>query len=233
MSIVLRSVKGAALTHSELDNNFVELRDGTNLTVPKTKGKGINIGPYGAETKGWHDLVGTLQVYGLAGEANRTTYRGGIHAIQCAEGEHAHIDFHIPHDYLMGSNIYIHAHWSHNSTLVTGGSVTWGFEMMYAKGHNQAAFPAPLTVSVAQNASTIQYQHMVAEGLASTPGGSAVLLDTDLIEVDGLVQCRVFLDSNDITVSGGLAPNPFIHTVDIHYQSTGVPTKSRAPDFWT
>ncbi len=233
MSIVLRSVKGAALTHSELDNNFVELRDGTNLTVPKTKGKGLKLGPNASETFGWHDLEGVLLVYGDPGEATRATYRGGIKALQFVEGNSAYIDFHMPHDYVMGSALYIHAHWSHTATTVTGGSVTWGFELMYAKGHNQAAFAAPITVSVAQNSSTTQYQHMIAEGLASTPGGSGVLLDTDLLEVDGLVQCRVFLDSNDLTVSGGGVPNPFIHAVDIHYQSTGVPTKSRAPDFWT
>jgi hypothetical protein len=138
----------------------------------------------------------------------------------------------MPHDYAMGTNLYIHVHWSHTGTLVTGGSTTWGFELMYARGHDQAAFPAPITVSVSQNASTTQYQHMIAEGLASTPGGSGVLLNTTDLEVDGLIQCRLFLDSNDITVSGGLVPDPFIHMVDIHYQSTGAPTKNRAPSFW-
>lgn len=233
MSIILRSVKGAALTHNELDNNFIELRDGTNIQVPKTQGAGIKVGPNGSETFGWHDLTGTLQVYGDPGDATRTVYRGGIKALQFTETDSAYTDFHMPHDYLMGSTIYIHAHWSHTSTLVTGGSVTWGFELMYAKGHNQGAFADPITVSVAQNASTTQYQHMIAEGSASTPGGSLVTLDTDLLEVDGIIQCRIFLDSNDITVSGGGIPEPYVHTVDIHYQSTGVPTKQRAPDFWT
>ena len=232
MTITTRATKGSALTHTEMDTNWGDLRDGIGAMVPKTKGSGIGIGPNGARTWGWHDLVGTLDTYGLAGEATRQTYRGGIHAIQCAEGEHAHIDFHIPHDYAMGTDIYIHVHWSHASALVTGGSVTWGFEMMYAKGHNQAAFPIPIIISVAQNASTTQYQHMVAEGLASTPGGSGVLLNTTDLEVDGLIQCRIYLDSNDMTVSGGGVPNPFIHTVDIHYQSTNVATKNRAPDFW-
>jgi hypothetical protein len=232
MAITLRNVKGSELTHAEMDTNFTDLRDGVNLMVPKTMGKGLKIGPNGSETFGWHDLTGTLSTYGLPGEASRQLYRGGIHAIQCAEGEHAHVDFHMPHDYVMGTDVYIHVHWSHTGTLVTGGSLTWGFELMYAKGHDQAAFPEPITVSVVQNASTTQYQHMIAEGLASTPGGSPVLLDTSLLEVDGLIQCRVYLDSNDMTVSGGLVPDPFIHMVDIHYQSTGTPTKNRAPNFW-
>ena len=74
---------------------------------------------------------------------------------------------------------------------------------------------------------------MIAEGGASVSGGSATQLDTDNLETDGLILGRMYVDSNDITVSGGGVPEPFIHFVDIHYQSTGVGTKQRAPDFWT
>jgi hypothetical protein len=232
MTVILRSEKGASLTHSEVDTNFRDLREGVNSQVPKTKGDGILLGPYGSETFGWNDLVGTLQVYGELGEGVRQVYRGGIKAVQVVEGESAYIDFHLPHDYAPDTDIYIHVHWSHNSALVTGGSVTWGFELLYAKGHDQAVFLEPIVISVAQNASLVQYRHMVAEGLASASGGSAVLLDTDTIETDGIIQCRVFLDSNDITVSGGVIPDPFIHAVDIHYQTTNVATKNRSPNFW-
>lgn len=232
MTIVTRAGKQSELSHNEMDTNFTDLRDGVNLMTPKTKGKGMKLGPNGSETFGWHDLTGILLVYALPGEGTHQIYRGGIHAIQLAETEHAHCDFHMPHDYAPGTDIFIHVHWSHAGTLVTGGSVTWGFEIMYAKGHNQEAFPVPLTVSVAQNASTTQYQHMIAEGLASTPGGSGVLLDTNLLETDGIIQCRISLDSNDMIVSGGLIPDPFIHMVDLHYQSTNTATKNRSPDFW-
>lgn len=233
MAIVTRSGKGSQLTHAELDNNFVELRDGTNLAVPKTKNAtGIKIGPVTNQTYGWHDLTGQLQVYGDVGDASRLVYRGGIKALEFNEGESAYVDFHMPHDYLPGSDIFIHVHWSHTSTLVTGGSATWGFEVMYAKGHNQAAFHAPVLISVVQNASTTQYQHMIAETVGSTAGGSLVLLDTNDLEVDGVMQCRLYLDSNDLTVSSGPQPNLFAHFVDIHYQSTNVATKNRAPDFW-
>ena len=140
--------------------------------------------------------------------------------------------FHFPHDYVLGTDIFIHAHWSHSSTLVTGGSVTIGFELSYSKGHNQQAFATPITIVELQNASTTQYQHLVCEALASTPGGAAALLDTAQLEPDGLVIGRVFVDSNSLTVASGPVPDIFIHTVDIHYQSTGVATKNRAPPFW-
>jgi hypothetical protein len=231
MAIILRADKGSELTHSEMDTNFSELdKIPSGKVFPKTEGVGIKIDT-DAPDWGWHDLVGQIYLAAAGTPAEYITYRGGIRALQFDESDEAFIDFHIPHDYVPGSHIYIHTHWSHDSAIVTGGSVTWGFEMMYAKGHQQAAFPAPVTPSAVQNADTTQYWHHIAEVQASTTGGSGVAIDTSLIEVDGIMQVRVYLDSNDITTSGGLV-KPFLHFVDIHYQSTNLATKNKAPDFW-
>lgn len=235
MTIITRAEKGEELTHAEMDENITDLRDSPNgRTFPSDRTLGIKIDTDVPEF-GWHDIVGHLfyeHTVGTPVEYN--IYRGGIRAHQfMAEGDEAFVNFHMPHDYVMGTPIYIHVHWSHNSTVVTGGSVTWAFEIMYAKGHNQAPFGPPVVVAVIDNVNTIQYQHQIAEGVASTVGGSAVLLNTDDLEVDGIVQCRLYLDSNDITTSDVSTVEPYAHFVDIHYQSTGIPTKNRAPDFWT
>ena len=66
---------------------------------------------------------------------------------------------------------------------------------------------------------------------ATTPSGSQI--DSDDLEVDGVILVRVYLSSNDITVSSGSVPDPFLHYVDLHYQSTGIGTKAKVPDFWT
>jgi len=232
MTILTRAGKGSPLTHAELDENFTDLRDGVALMVPKTQGKGLKVDSLGTPVFGWHDLLGTIQVYGDTGDASRATYRGGIKALQFAESDSAFADFHLGHDYAMGTDIYIHVHWSTISSTVTGGSATWAFEMIYSKGHDQAAFSAPVTASAVQSTSTTQYQHMIAEVKASVSGGSGVALNTNDLEPDGIIQCRIYLDSNDITDSSAV-PDPFVHYADIHYQSTGVPTLQRAPDFWT
>lgn len=235
MAITLRSVKGSALTHAELDTNFTDLRDGVNLMVPKTAGSGIKVDSLGTPTYPWHDLHSTLHT-----DANATAtmpsfvpYRGGIKSRQFDVNDEAFIEFHLPHDYVMGSEIFIHSHWSHNSTLVTGGSVSWTFELSYAKGHNQAAFTAPINVTVTQNPSTTQYQHMVAETSMTSATGSATSFAVGLMEPDGVLMCRVYLSANNLTVSSGVAPAPFLHFVDLHYQSTSVGTKNKMPNFWT
>jgi hypothetical protein len=208
MSITTRAGKGSALTHAELDENFTDLRDGLNLMVPKAAGSGVKVDSLGTPSYAWADLLSQLTVPDITDPAapDIVVYKGGIRQYQFAEADEAQVMFHLPHDYLPGSDIFIHVHWSHAGTLVTGGSCTWGFELSYAKGHNQAPFGASVTIVELQNASTTQYQHMIAEAVASTPGGSPSLLDTDLLEVDGLIFGRVFLDSNDMTVSGGGVP---------------------------
>lgn len=234
MTITTRTGKGSELTAAEVDTNFTDLRDGIALQVPKTAGTGIKVDSLGTPTFGWHDIIGNLHVdEDDVNRASYAVYRGGLKSRQFGTSSEAFVDFHIPHDYLSGSDIFIHVHWSHISTLVTGGSVTWGFETIYSKGHDQGAFSSPILITVAQNASTVQYRHMIAETAASVSGGSANQLNTGNIEPDGVILTRIYLDSNDITVSGGGVPDPFVHYVDIHYQSTNVATKQRIPDFWT
>ncbi|MCK4261104.1 MAG: hypothetical protein KAX49_19165 [Halanaerobiales bacterium] len=219
-----------------MDENFTDLRDGVNLQIPKTQGLGIRLDSLGTPAFGWHDMIGIPVVdEGSITKPDLNVFVGSIKQQQYTEGDELFTKFHMPHDYVMGSDIYVHMHWAHDSSLVTGGSVTWGFELSYSKGHNQAIFPATTsTVTILQAADTVNLrQHMIAETAASVVGGSGTQLDTNDLEVDGVILCRTFLDSNDITVSGGGIPEPFGFFVDIHYQSTGLPTLQRAPDFWT
>lgn len=232
MAIVTRESKGSALTHAEMDNNITELQYSPDGKVfDNAQGHGIKLDTT-TPVFGWHDLNGSPSIYGEVGDASRVAYVGNIKVLQFDEGDAAYASFHIPHDHVPGTDLYIHVHWSHNSSVVTGGSVTWGFECVYAKGYDQGAFTTPVLISVVQNASLTQYSHSIAETVASVSGGSAVLLDTDLIEPDGMLECRVLLDSNDITTSDLSVPAPFVHSIDIHYQSTGIPTKNRNSDFW-
>ncbi len=235
MTILTREAKGSALSHTEMDENITDLRDipsGKVYPSSKTLGNKMDTD---APDWGWHDIVGHLFAFPTIGSsAEFNIYRGNMRSFQfMAEGDEGYANFHMPHDYVQDTPIYIHVHWSHNSTLVTEGSVTWAFEIMYAKGHNQAPFSTPVIVSVVDTVNVTQYQHQIAEGVASTVGGSVVLLNTDDLEVDGIIQCRLYLDSNDITTSDASEVHPFVHFIDIHYQSTGLPTKNRAPDFWT
>jgi len=197
-------------------------------------GNGIKVDTT-APTFGWRDLLGKIRTRGVgATDPNDAVYDGAnIRAYQFAVNDECWVDFHIPHDYEAGTDVYLHFHWSHIGTLVTGGNVTWGADITYAKGHDQAAFPASVNTTVVGNASTTQYQHMITEVKISDSAPGASEIDTDNLEPDGVLMVRGYLSANNITVSGGAVPDPFLHYMDIHYQSTNIATKAKVPDFYT
>jgi len=217
--------------HANLTGNnpvFDTITANDTVVMSGTISEGIKLEP-AAPTFGWHDMLGPIEVKGV-GPTDPTweVFQGNISCYRFDVNDVVWISYHLLHDYVPGSDIYLHTHWAHNSATVTTGSVTFDFEVTYAKGHNQAAFSAPKTVSVTQTASTTQYQHMIAETAISIAGGDATRLDSNLFEPDGLILVRVKLAAN--TMDGGA--KPFVFLADAHYQSTGVPTKNKAPNFY-
>lgn len=233
MTIVTRAGKGTELTHDEMDTNLVELRDRPSGQVyPKTAGVGIKIDT-NAPVYGWHDLNSPIWINeDDPAKAIFAQYRGNIMARKFTVAANGFANYHLPHDYVPGTDLFIHVHWSHNSPNVLSGSVTWGLELSYAKGYDQGAFPLTKTVTILQQVSVTPYQHMIAEAAATVNSGSSTQIDTSIIETDGIILARIYLDSNDIIDAGGLPPDPFVHMVDIHYQSTSLPTRNRNFNFW-
>ena len=216
------------------DENLVTtgLITADTLILNKATGKGIKIDT-ASPTFGWRDLLGQPTALNVgASKPTFAVYRDTLLQYQFAAGDEEYFEFHIPHDYVGGTDIHLHFHWSHTGTLVNGGTVTWEYEMSYSKSHNQAAFPASVTGTVVGTASTTQYQQILSEGQVSAASPSGSQIDTDDLEPDGVILLRIGVQTNGITVSGGGVPDPFLHYVDVHYRSTNISTKDKAPDFY-
>lgn len=206
---------------------------GDSVTLPKTQGEGIKV-DVAAPDFPWRDLIGLI-IYKDVGVGSPllTTYYGNVRDINFGAGDDYDLKFHIDHDWA-GKDCFIHVHWSHNGTNISGGLVINHY-VTYAKGHNQAPFHAEKnitqTISSLSLANTPQYQTRIDEIQLSVAGGSASLLDTDIIEPDGLI--LVHFDVTSIpTITGG-SGKPFIHFVDVHYQSTNIGTAHKTPDFYS
>lgn len=195
--------------------------------VSNEKGDGLLL-DINSPTAGWHDLLSatTVDRDNASSMPNFAVLVGGIKKYQFDVNDESFHNFHLPHDYLPGSDIYIHVHWTHNSGAVTSGSTTWNFEATYAKGYSQSQFNAPVNLQVTQAVVTTPLTHQIAEIKLSTPGGSASQLNSNLLETDGLILVRTSLVSNTMGVA------PFMLFCDVHYQSTGIPTKNRNYNFW-
>lgn len=228
MTITYRGVKGQALDATEYDATILDLDTRPNGQVfPKEKGVGLKLDS-DAPDWGWRDLTSTIRLGNTAQDPDYVAYQGSLRQPQFSIGDEIYTEFHLPHDYAEGTDIYIHAHWSHNSASVTSGGVVGVFEASYAKGHNQGFFGTPVIVPITEDASPVRYQHLVTEGPLSASAGAGGLLVTEDLEPDGVILARLELTGN--TMDGGA--KPFLHFVDIHYQSTGLATKNRAPSFY-
>jgi len=205
------------------------------VIINKTAGKGIKIDT-AAPTFGWRDLLGDVSIKTIgANDPDYNDYTSGIYRYQFKNNVMTELfnDYHIPHDYVPGTEVYVHIHWS-QTTIDTGGAAAapgdakWYFDANYSKGHDRGAFPAGVvTVFVVQTASGTIRQHMIAEVQLST-GGQIGGQD---LEPDGVVTVRTYRDADD--VADTLDQRPWVHHVDIHYQSTNIATKDKVPDFYT
>jgi hypothetical protein len=230
MEITKRLVKGQAITPQEYDDTIDYLDKRPDGQVyPSSSDTGLKL-DHNAPGWGWDDITGTLHTdFNTPGTSpDFVAYNGNLKARQFDVNDEAFIELHMPHDYAIGTDIFVHLHWSHNSLTVTSGAPTFVVEGTYAKGHNQAAFGTPISVTLTEDANPTRFQHMVTEAQFSNAGGVGGLLDTSLLEPDGIFLLRVALTGNSIDDGS----KPFVHFCDLHYQTTGLPTKNKNPNFY-
>ena len=214
--------------------------DGKFLVFDKASGNGIKVDT-AVPTFGFADLLGDQFAKNTgATKPTQTTYNGAIEAFQFSDGDEAYLTYHIPHDYVPGTDIHLHIHWSQNNAGATGGTIDFKYFAIYAKGHNQTSgstfTSTPITASfssidINDGASGLnQYQQHITEVTISAASATVALFDRDELEPDGVIELTFEMDANNLT---GTPSDPFIHFVDIHYQTTGlIGTKSRTPDFY-
>ena len=179
---------------------------------------------------GWHDLLSPTIPY--TGPANESPtfeeFVTDVHAYRFKVGDKSYHQFHIPHDYAPGTDLYIHTHWlSTSNSIEPNSTVIWEFASTYAKGYEQQVFNTPKLLQVSKVASTTPLIHHISEIKLSVSGGSSTQLDSDQIETDGLIIVRTKLHTNNTP------SNLFMLFCDLHYQSTGIPTKNKNYNFWS
>jgi len=114
MTIVYREVKGSALTYSELDGNFADLAARTDLA--------------------WSQIGAEPTVRdGNPNSPTLSNFRDGLYEYVYLHDElnEAYLNFDVPYDYAVGTDLCIGVHWSPGSSTSTG-TVRFGFEFTYA-----------------------------------------------------------------------------------------------------
>lgn len=150
----------------------------SGLIVPKDVATGIKVDLDDPQW-GWADMLGAIDNRSVAGGANPTwaVYRGGIYQYSfgtAAGVTETFINYHMGHDFIPGTDMYIHAHWS--TAAAPTGTCNWLFEACAAVGYDRDVFEgtdgsaSTITVS-AVGTPTGAYRHMISETLLATAGG--------------------------------------------------------------
>lgn len=186
------------------------------------------VGPTAPGSTGWRDITSEISLRG-GGATNPTWSQLGstvFYGYKFAVNDEVWMNFHVPHDILPGSDVHLHAHWIPDGTNTQ--PVKWQWDYAYAKGFGQAAFDlAGLTtdagtITAEEAGPGTAYTHMVTESAAITLAG--------LTEPDGMITVNLTRITNGGTEN---TDGIFLLTSDVHYQSTGIATVGKAPNFYT
>ena len=218
------------------ENGVVHFKkdDGSEDTIPGTVSeisitdliRMDNTNIYEGDTYGWRDNITDINPRSGTSAPTWTLFRNGIYfyAFPTNAMREVFANYHIDHDYAPNTPLYPHIHFTVNTT--NSGTVRWGFEWTFAKGHQQEAFPETQTIYVNQviNGTTDQYKHFVTEvqDVQAIPG-------TD-IEVDGIISMRIFRDATH--PDDTYPDNAFGIMADLHYKAGRFSTRNKAPNFY-
>lgn len=211
------------------------------IVIPKDAGDGILVNTT-TPSYGWRDIIGRVAPKASgAGSPTRTLYSTNLYQWAFIANDVVDMEFHSPHDLVIGAyqgtsagqidNIYFHVHWSHNGTAISG---TLGFDVYhtFCAGHNVANFPSAKTQTISYDtvdvATTPQYRHRIEEVAITGATATSAVFDRSDIVVDGLWIIQLKLTSLPTVTAGSI----FVHTCDLHYQSTNIGTAGKAPDFY-
>lgn len=205
-----------------------------SLSLPKTKGEGLLID----DSFAWMDIIGAINPKTLGTTAAvLLPYRDQVEGWAHHAGSRGQLVYHIPHDYAPGSNVFLHVHWGHNGTSIQG-SLVIKYWLSYAKRVDGITEPfggaikTSVTVSGITMTTHPQYAHSVNEIQISTPGGAVNMIDSNLIEPDGVLLVHYEVDTIPSIGGSSVINVPYIQTFDLHMQTTNVGTKNKDPNFW-
>lgn len=189
--------------------------DGTNWTVNNTY----------SEAGSWEDLV----QYMGAGEKKASNppaelQIGEFTLLEFDEKDQVTMHYHILHDYKLGSDAFVHVHWSPLRDAVPGDigtTVVWTINYTIARGHHQGGVnnwnaPTVLTLTHTFDGTELENEHMITESVTGF----------DLLEADSILTISVKYDQTSTWGESivGLS-------CDLHYESTQETTTLRVPPF--
>jgi hypothetical protein len=176
------------------------------------------------DNKGWHDIMGQIEKRGVGASdpAWSQISSSAFYAYKFAVNDQVWVQWHIPHDYVLGTPLYFHAHWTRDGTNMNPVKWEWTFADARGYGTGKFNFDTPTVVTAAEIPHVEKYAHEITETEATSP--------TSYVEPDAILSCRIRRVANGGTDN---TDGIFLLNADCHYQSHGNPTPYKRPDFYS
>jgi len=209
MPIIYRDVKGSALSYSELDGNFADLAARTALS--------------------WSQIGAEPTVReGNPNSPTLSNFRDGLYEyvyLHDALNE-AYLNFDVPYDYAVGTDLLLGVHWSPGSATSTG-TVRFGFEFIYAwsgaPGANTTFGPSQTVYINCSQADGTAYASYVN---FNDPANN---FPAAMVQQNMRFLVRFFRDGTNVADT---FPDPvFVIGVDFFYQVNRFGTATKSPPF--
>ena len=185
--------------------------------------KGIKIGDEADSGYGWRDILGQIRQRGVG--ANDPSWSvisaSALSGWKFALNDEVWIDFHMPHDYVPGTDIHFHTHWFSDGSNTN--PVKWEWTFVYADGFDRQSFdfanPTTITAESAAISTTDHFLLPDAYGSADhfllsdgfgflLPDGASFMLlpEADFLLPDGasLLLLPARTHSHQITETDGV-----------------------------
>jgi len=145
----------------------------------------------------------------------------GLYGYHFTVGDELFANYHVNHDYAQGSLAYPHIHFMVDQVMVAGQQITWAFDYIIAKGHQQGeSLTDPvtrITLTYTATGSELAGEHIILE---------AAEVDAFVLkEPDTIIKAGVSL------VSENVAGRVFGEMADLHYQMDRHATVNKSPNF--
>lgn len=175
----------------------------------------------------WKDLIGTFDVRSGGGATPYTIYQydtaGNFWEYATTDGvnkiSQAFLSYHVPHDWLPGTDMFIHLHLSTTATTTN----TCAFVVRAGVAQSGSSIPELTTIGTITKtfagANDIR-RHYVVE----IPLTGIGLIDLNDMDIDSIIFVQLYYQRGANGDNMGNTEKTFLHFMDIHYQGDGTLT---------
>lgn len=166
----------------------------------------------------WDDVrivPGAFQFAGAADPLVRSWQPGGAGATFKVygfdNGDEAFFTLQMPHSYMLGTDLYVHVHWTPADRGVAESGKTVAWKLDYSIADLNEVFPASATLDLTDTCDGVNHKQQMTPQVVISPTG--------ITKLSAMFVCRIYRDAGDTWAGGPAAAElPVLLEVDIHFQ---------------